>query len=83
MGKGIQKWTEEVIRQREHAGFGSGDGPDYKPWIGTHDFPSKGRTTRVWSPIYGRTMQLLSDVEWRTFTSPLRTQSSNRANRLE
>ena len=67
MGKGNQKWTEELIRQRERAGYGSGDGTDYKPWITVHDVPSSGRTHRTWSPIYGRTVHLLSDVEWRTF----------------
>ncbi|MDR8401859.1 TnsA endonuclease N-terminal domain-containing protein [Paraburkholderia sp. USG1] len=67
MGKGIQVWTEPVIERRFAEGYGSGEGSNYIPWIGTHDVASKGRTHRPWSPIYGRTFQLLSDVEWQTF----------------
>jgi len=67
VSKGIQKWSEEVIAQRLAAGFGAGDGPNYKPWVGVHDIASAGRTHRVWSPIYQRTIHCLSDVEFRTF----------------
>lgn len=67
MGKGIQKWSEETIARLIKEGRGSGVGPNYKPWVGVHDVASLGRTHRAWSPTYGRTIHLLSDVEWHTF----------------
>lgn len=67
MAKGIQKWTEAVIERLIKEGQGSGQGPDYVPWVGVHDMASAGRTHRAWSPVYRRTIHLQSDVEWRTF----------------
>lgn len=67
MAKGIQKWSEPVIERLFKEGQGSGEGPDYVPWVGVHDMASMGRTHRAWSPVYGRTIHLQSDVEWRTF----------------
>ncbi|WP_229514012.1 TnsA endonuclease C-terminal domain-containing protein [Paraburkholderia terrae] len=67
MAKGIQKWTEAVIERLIKEGQGSGQGPDYVPWVGVHDMAPAGRTHRAWSPVYRRTIHLQSDVEWRTF----------------
>ncbi|WP_321893888.1 TnsA endonuclease C-terminal domain-containing protein [Paraburkholderia tropica] len=67
MTKGIQKWSEPVIERLIKEGQGSGEGPDYVPWLGVHDMASAGRTHRAWSPVYGRTIHLQSDVEWRSF----------------
>ncbi|WP_321910289.1 TnsA endonuclease N-terminal domain-containing protein [Paraburkholderia sp. J11-2] len=67
MSKGIQKWSEATIARLIKEGRGSGEGPNYVPWVGVHDVASLGRTHRAWSPTYERTIHLLSDVEWRTF----------------
>jgi hypothetical protein len=67
MGKGIQKWSNERIDQRQREGYGCGEGAAYKPWVGMHDVASAGRMHRAFSQIFGRTIYLLSDVEWNTF----------------
>lgn len=67
MGRGIRKWTEQLVAQRVRDGYGEGRGAAYKPWVGTADFSSSGRIRRAYSPKFERTMQLLSDAEWHTF----------------
>jgi hypothetical protein len=67
MPRGIRNWTEKLIEQRIREGYGDGEGSSYKPWIGTADFSSAGRTHRPYSSRFGRTMELNSDVEWNTF----------------
>lgn len=67
MAKGIQKWSEAVIARLFREGKGSGEGSNYIPWVGVHDMASAGRTHRAWSPVYERSIQMLSDVEWRSF----------------
>jgi len=37
-----KKLSGPVAERRKKAGFGSGEGKDYKPWIRVCDFPSKG-----------------------------------------
>jgi hypothetical protein len=67
MGRGVRKWTEQLVAQRVRDGYGEGRGATYKPWVGTADFSSSGRIRRAYSQKFGRTIQLLSDVEWHTF----------------
>ncbi|MFM0653451.1 TnsA endonuclease N-terminal domain-containing protein [Paraburkholderia sediminicola] len=67
MGKGIQVWTEAVIAKKQKRGDGSGEGTAYKPWLGAHDVASIGTLHRSFSQAFGRSIHMLSDVEWRTF----------------
>jgi len=67
MSRGIQNWTEDLIARRIREGYGDGEGPNYKPWCSTATFSSRGRVHRVYSERFGRTMELVSDVEWNTF----------------
>jgi hypothetical protein len=67
MARGIRNWSEKLIAQRIREGYGEGEGSGYKPWISTADFSSLGRTTRMYSLRYERTIELASDVETRTF----------------
>ncbi|KMZ12182.1 Transposon Tn7 transposition protein tnsA [Candidatus Burkholderia humilis] len=67
MARGIRNWTEKLIAQRIREGYGEGEGAAYKPWIRTADFSSLGRTTRMYSAKFARTLELVSDVEIRTF----------------
>ena len=67
MARGILKWTEEKIREKENAGHGRGEGADYIPWIQATDFSSLGRSRRVAGIKTNRTHHLLSDVEYNLF----------------
>ncbi|EKS70383.1 MULTISPECIES: heteromeric transposase endonuclease subunit TnsA [Caballeronia] len=67
MPRGIKIWTEELVARRIREGFGDGEGAQYKPWVGTADFSSLGRTHRAYSQRFGRTIEMVSDVEWNTF----------------
>ena len=67
MGRGVQKWTEDVIARLQKDGRGRGRGPTYIPWVGILDFYSEGRTREPYSHKFLRTHQLLSDGEWWTF----------------
>ncbi|GAA0716348.1 TnsA endonuclease N-terminal domain-containing protein [Clostridium malenominatum] len=44
-------------------GRGSGQGPEYKPWIKIQDVPSLGRSTRLKGIKTGRQHEFLSDME--------------------
>lgn len=48
-------------------GYGTGQGKDYKPWILTREFNSKGTCSNPKDWITGRTMQLLSQGEEHAF----------------
>lgn len=67
MGRGVKKWTEEVIARKQREGRGQGKGASYSPWIHITDFHSAGRTHEPYSHKFGRTHQLLSDQEWKMF----------------
>ena len=67
MSRGIKKWTDALIEQRQRSGYGEGTGATYKSWINTADYPSRGRIRRAYSPKFGRTIHLMSDIEWHTF----------------
>ncbi|MDQ0627146.1 TnsA endonuclease N-terminal domain-containing protein [Paraburkholderia graminis] len=67
MPRGIKKWTEELVAHRIREGYGDGEGAQYKPWVSTADFSSQGRTHRAYSQKFGRTIEMVSDVEWNTF----------------
>jgi hypothetical protein len=60
-------WSEKKIQQLEAAGYGQGEGANYKPWIEVQMVSSLGRSRRVFSPKTGRTHHLLSDVEFNLF----------------
>lgn len=62
-----QKWTEEKIRERTRAGYGTGFGASYRPWLEIGDLSSSGRSRRVWGLKTGRVHHLFSDVEHNIF----------------
>lgn len=62
-----KKCTEEQIEQWVKEGLGQGTGAGYRPWVTVHDFSSRGRVHRPYSPKFGRKFQLLSDVEYGVF----------------
>lgn len=53
----------KIFRWRAE-GRGTGEGPDYKPWLTVHDVPSAGLRTRAWSAKTSRTHHLLSRLEY-------------------
>ena len=63
----IKKWTEEKITEMYAEGRGQGKGPHYKPWLDVKSISSRGNSRRVYSSKIGRTIQLLSDVEYDLF----------------
>lgn len=62
-----KKWTEAKVAKLLAEGYGSGTGPDYKPWIEVRDISSKGRKHLVPGTRLGRDVHLLSDVEYSMF----------------
>lgn len=63
MSKRGTVWSLETERRRVKEGRGSGEGPDYKPWITTHDFPSKGQVCRARGQTTGRIHHMMSSLE--------------------
>ena len=63
MGSRKSHWSEKVEMRRLREGRGSGDGKDYKPWITTHDFPSKGQVCRIKGLTSDRIHHLMSSLE--------------------
>lgn len=64
---GAFKWSEDKIAQFEREGRGKGAGASYKPWIRVSDFPSKGKSRRMFSSKFGRFHELLSEGERNLF----------------
>lgn len=58
---------EERIQKYINEGRGQGYGPDYKPWLSIHDFPSKGRVSRCKGWKTNRVQHFMSDNETRYF----------------
>lgn len=58
-----KKVEEGDIRKRIRAGFGSGEGPSYKPWETVHTFSSRGNSHRIYSVKTGRVHNLFSNIE--------------------
>jgi len=50
-------------KQKIKEGYGSGSGKDYKSWLTTQDFPSRGRDSRVKGIKTQRQYELFSDLE--------------------
>lgn len=59
------KTVADIERQFD-AGYGSGDGPNYKPWLFVSDCPNT-RGHKVWSQLCQREHQLLDDLQYRFF----------------
>lgn len=59
--------TETKLRQLFNEGRGSGHGPDYRSFITVFDLSSIGQSRRVPSIKVGRTLHLLSGLEYRVF----------------
>ena len=61
------KETKESRERKIQQGRGYGEGPDYTPWIFTHEVPSLGLSSNPKSYKCRREMHLLSDLEFRFF----------------
>ena len=55
--------TAEVIIRRYKEGYGCGEGEGYRSWLGAHDVPSTGRTTRLTGRKVNRQHVVFSDIE--------------------
>lgn len=64
---GRKKVTEVMVQKRLADGHGAGVGKDYKPWMVTRSFMSKGNRHRMPSPKLGRTLHLFSNIERSAF----------------
>ena len=67
MGRRRTKWSYETYRRFLRNGRGMGDLADYKPWITTHDFPSKGKVVRILGKKTNRIHHLMSQLEKQFF----------------
>lgn len=63
MGKRNTKWSYRTYLRFLKNGRGKGDLGDYKPWITTHDFPSKGKVARILGKKTNRIHHLMSQLE--------------------
>lgn len=59
--------TEAAIKRHQALGYGTGEGKDYKPWVGIHHFSSSGKSTRCQGWHTGRTHTFFSDLEYYFF----------------
>lgn len=67
MTAGPKLWTEEVIYQRRRAGHGSGEGPEYIPWLLAQEVSNSNTQTRVYAELAGRTLHLASELDRHLF----------------
>jgi hypothetical protein len=58
-----KRLTEDAIKRKLKAGFGSGFGPNYKPYLLVTDVPSRGTCTIIYGWKHGREHHLLSRLE--------------------
>ena len=63
MAKRHIKWGERTYRRFLKEGRGQGELAAYNPWIHTHDFPSRGKVTRILGRVTGRIHHLMSQHE--------------------
>lgn len=63
MGKRNTKWGVHTYIRYLREGRGQGDLGEYRPWITTHDFPSKGKVARIKGTKTGRIHHLMSQLE--------------------
>jgi hypothetical protein len=62
-----REWSEAKVAKLIAEGYGAGSGPDYKPWINVRDISSRGRKHLVPCARLGRSVHLLSDIEYHLF----------------
>lgn len=67
MAKRKYGMTSAKIRRFIKEGRGQGEGPNFKPWLNIHDFPSLGRVHRPFGWKAKRVHHLFSDIEFRHF----------------
>ncbi|MCG5252492.1 MULTISPECIES: TnsA endonuclease C-terminal domain-containing protein [Brevibacillus] len=60
-------WTEAKLKRFLAEGRGQGKNELYRPWLMVSDFPSRGRSTRIFSRIANRVVHLLTDSQLRYF----------------
>ncbi len=63
MGKRRTAWNHKTYLRFLNEGRGRGNLADYKPWITTHDFPSRGKVVRMLGKKTKRIHHLLSQLE--------------------
>jgi len=63
MGRRTPLVTKEWIERRIKAGYGSGEGANYKPWLVVQSFSSRGRVHRLRGWKHNRVHHLFSDGE--------------------
>lgn len=64
-GSKARRPTPTLVRKWIKAGFGQGEGKDYKPFMYVRDVPSMGTSSMVRSRITGRKHDYLSDHEFK------------------
>lgn len=67
MSKRRIDWNEDKLKRFLAEGRGQGVGSNYRPWIQNTDFPSKGRSTRIFGWKTHRIHHLLTDSQTRYF----------------
>ena len=63
MAKRKHVLNKNTTIKRYIEGRGTGKGSEYKPWVTVHDYPSKGRISRVTGIKTKRVHHFLSDLE--------------------
>lgn len=63
MSRRVRQNGAKAIERRIAEGRGRGKGRDYQPWLLIHDISSRGLSSRMKSPLNGRTYHLLSQLE--------------------
>jgi len=58
-------WSEQKLQRYLKEGRGSGTGREYIPWLNINDFPSRGRSHRVYGWTTNRIHYLMSDLQLR------------------
>lgn len=64
-GSRSRRPTQTLVNKWIKAGFGQGEGKDYKPFMYVRDVPSQGTSNMVHSRITGRRHDYLSDHEFK------------------
>lgn len=67
MGKRSSIWTKEKLDRYIKQGRGQGELENYKPWLNTQDFSSKGRASRILGNTTKRVHHFFSDLESKCF----------------
>lgn len=67
MSKRSLVWNEEKYNKFIKENRGRGEGKNYTPWLNIQDFPSQGKSSRIFGIKTQRMHSLFSDIETRCF----------------